>query len=102
MKKSYILYTNNSEKYIGKVLNSVLDQMKDDDQLVIVDDMSTDQTIPIVVGTINYLFEDEEHYKLYINTSIKGKSKSIEMAKKIADGDFKFIINKKKKINLGG
>lgn len=102
MKRSLILYTNNSEKYIGKVLNCILDQMKEDDQLVIVDDMSTDQTIPLVVGLINYLFEDEDHYKLYINTSIKGKSKSIEIAKKIASGDFKFVINKKKKFRLGG
>lgn len=100
MKRSLIIYTNNSEKYIGRLLSSVLDQMKDDDELVIVDDMSTDQTIPIVVGLVGYLWEDEEHYKLYINTNEKGKRDSVEMAKTIASGDFKFIINKKKRIKI--
>lgn len=93
---SYIIYTNNSEKYIGRVLKKVLDKMNENDQLVIVDDRSEDNTIPLVVGYVGYNWEDEEHYKLYINTDIKGKRKSIEMAKKIATGDFKFIVNKKK------
>ena len=97
MKNSYIIYTNNSEKYIGKVLSRILRKMQDDEQLVIVDDMSTDNTIPIVVGLVGYNWDDEEHYKLYINTQPKGKRKSIEMAKKIADNKyFKFIVGKKK------
>ena len=101
MKRSLIVYTNNSEKYIEKLLNSILEQMDDEEeQLIIVDDMSTDATIPLVVGKIGYSFIDEEHYNLFINTSVKGKKKSIEMAKKVAKGDFKFIINKKKRIKL--
>lgn len=97
MKNSYIIYTNNSEKYIGKVVSRILNKMQDDEQLIIVDDMSTDQTIPIVVGLVGYNWEDEEHYKLYINTSIKGKKKSIDMAKKIADDKyFKFIYGKRR------
>ena len=97
MKNSYIIYTNNSEKYIGRVLSKLLNKMKDDEQLVIVDDMSTDQTIPIIVGLVGYNWDDEEHYKLYINTTPKGKKKSIEMAKKIADNKyFKFIYNKRR------
>lgn len=96
MSISYIVYTNNSEKYIGKVLKKVLSKMNENDQLIIVDDRSEDGTIPIVVGYVGYDWEDEEHYKLYINTEVKGKRKSIEMAKKIATCDFKFIVNKKK------
>lgn len=97
MKNSYIIYTNNSAKYIGRVLSKILNKMDEDEQLVIVDDMSTDQTIPIIVGLVGYNWEDEEHYKLFINTSIKGKRKSIEMAKKIAnDNNFKFIYNKRR------
>ena len=102
MKRSFIVYTNNSEKYIAKVIESILDQIQEDEQLIIVDDRSTDNTIPLVVGLVGYLWEDEEHYKLYINTKIKGKKESVEMAKKIATGDFKFIVNKHKRINLGG
>lgn len=100
MKRSLIIYTNNSEKYIDRLICSVLEQMKDDDELIIVDDMSTDNTIPIIVSRVGYMWADEEHYKLYINTSLKGKRNSVEIAKKIASGNFKFIINKKKRIKL--
>ena len=103
MERSFILYTNNSEKYIGKVIESIMEQMDETkEELIIVDDLSTDNTIPIIVNKIAYFFTDEDHYKLYINTKPKGKAKSIEMGKKIATGNFKFIINKKKRINLGG
>lgn len=97
MKNSYILYTCNSEKYIDKVLRKILNKMQDEEQLVIVDDMSTDQTINIIINELGLLLTDEEHYKLYINMPVKGKRKSIEMGKKIADNKyFKFIWNKKK------
>lgn len=98
---SLIIYTHNSEKYIGRLLESIMEQMDETKyEIIIVDDLSTDNTIPIIVQTIGYFFTDEEHYKLYINTSPKGKRNSIEMAKEIAKGNFKFIINKKKRIKL--
>lgn len=101
IERSIILYTNNSERYIERVLRSILEQIDDTkEQLVIVDDLSTDQTVPIIVSLIGYLFDDEEHYKFYINTAKKGHKDSIEMAKKIATGDYKFVINKKKKVRL--
>ena len=97
MKNSYIIYTNNSGKYIEKVLRRILNKMEDDEQLVIVDDLSTDNTIPLVVGLVGYNWEDEDHYKLYINIKPKGRNKSLEMAKSIADNKyFKFVVNKKK------
>lgn len=103
MKRSLILYTNNSEKYIGKLLESIMEQIDETkEELIIVDDLSTDQTVPIIVSTIGYFFTDEDHYKFYINSKPKGKKDSIIMAKGIAKGDFKFIINKKKRIKLGG
>lgn len=101
MKRSLIVYTSNSEKYIAKLLNSILQQIDEtQEQLVIVDDLSKDNTIPLIVNTIGLNFTDEEHYKFYINQQEKGKMKSIEMAKKIATGDFKFIINKKGRVRL--
>lgn len=101
MKTSLIVYTNNSEKYIGKLLKSILEQIDETEQeLIIVDDLSTDNTVPIIVDTIGLNFVDEEHYKFYINTMTKGKKESIEMAKKIAKGDFKFIINKRKRAKI--
>ena len=99
MKKSLIIYTNNSEKYIEKLLKSILEQIDEtEEELVIIDDLSTDETVPIIVSTIGLNFVDEEHYKFYINAEKKGKRKSVEMAKKIAKGDFKFIVNKKKRL----
>lgn len=101
MTRSLIVYTNNSEKYIAKLLNSILEQIDETkEQLVIVDDLSTDNTVPLIVDTIGLNFTDEEHYKFFINTPKKGKKDSIEMAKKIATGDFKFVINKKGRVKL--
>lgn len=101
MKKSLIVYTYNSEKYIGKLLKSILEQIDETEQeLIIVDDLSTDNTVPIIVDTIGLNFIDEEHYKFYINSTQKGKRKSVEMAKKIALGNFKFIINKRKRVKI--
>ena len=101
MKRSLVVYTNNSEKYIGKVIESIMEQMDETkEELIISDDLSTDNTIPIIVNKIAYFFTDEDHYKLYINTKPKGKAKSIEMAKKIATGDFVFVINKHKRIKI--
>lgn len=101
MKRSLVVYTNNSEKYIGKVIESIMEQMDETkEELIIIDDLSTDNTIPIIVNKIAYFFTDEDHYKLYINTKPKGKAKSIEMAKKIATGDFVFVINKHKRIKI--
>lgn len=101
MKRSLVVYTNNSEKYIGKVIESIMEQMDETkEELIIIDDLSTDNTIPIIVNKIAYFFTDEDHYKLYINTKPKGKAKSIEMAKKIATGEFVFVINKHKRIKI--
>ena len=101
MKTSLIIYTNNSEKYIERLLKSILEQIDETEQeLIIVDDLSMDNTVPIIVSTIGLNFTDEEHYKFYINSKPKGKRKSIEMAKKIAQGDFKFIINKRKRAKI--
>lgn len=101
MKRSLIVYTNNSERYIGKLLQSILEQIDDtQEQLIIIDDLSKDGTMPEIVSTIGYNFMDEEHYKLYINNEPIGKKASIEKAKKIATGDFKFIINKKGRVKI--
>ena len=101
MKRSFIVYTNNSQKYISKLLQSILEQMDEtEEQLVIVDDLSTDGTMPEIVATVGYNFIDEEHFKLYINNEPIGKKASIEKAKKIATGDFKFIINKKGRVKI--
>lgn len=101
MKISYIVYTNNSQKYIERLLKSILEQIDETkEELIIVDDLSEDNTVPLIVNTIGLNFTDEEHYKFYINQERIGKRASIEKFKKIAKGDFKFIVNKKGRIKL--
>lgn len=101
MKTSYIVYTNNSQKYIERLLKSILEQIDETkEELIIIDDLSTDNTVPLIVNTIGLNFTDEEHYKFYINQERIGKRASIEKFKKIAKGDYKFIVNKKGRIKL--
>lgn len=101
MTRSLIIYCNNSQKYISRVLKSILEQIDETkEELIIIDDLSNDNTVPEIVNTIGLNFTDEEHYKFYINSYKKGKKASIEMAKKIAKGDFKFIINKKRRVKI--
>jgi len=94
MKTSYIIYTNNSEKLIAEYIKQFMEELwvNDDDELIIVDDMSEDNTVPIIVQMIGTFFADEEHFKFYINTPKKGKTKSIKMAKKIATNRHKEVI----------
>jgi len=101
MTRSLIVYTNNSQKYIEKLLQSILEQIDETkEELIIIDDLSQDNTVPLIVNTIGLNFTDEEHYKFYINQERIGKRASIEKFKKIAKGDFKFIVNKKGRIKL--
>lgn len=93
MKTSYIIYTNNSEDKVEGYINKFKELWNDDeDELIIIDDLSEDQTVPIIVGTIGLFFKDEEHFKFYINKPKKGKIKSIKMAKNIAKHWHKVII----------
>lgn len=93
MKTSYIIYTNNSEDKVEEYIDKFKEKWSNnEDELIIVDDLSQDQTVPIIVGTIGLFFKDEEHFKFYINTTKKGKTKSIQMAKKIASNRHKIII----------
>lgn len=101
MTRSLILYVNNSQKYLEKVLKCILEQIDEtQEELIIIDDCSTDDSVPIIVNTIGLNFTDEEHYKFFINMNKKGKKDSIKMGKQIAKGDFKFIINKKRRFKL--
>ena len=96
MKTSYVIYTNNSESKIEEYIckfNEMWDN--DEDELIIIDDLSEDQTVPKIVGMIGLFFRDEEHFKFYINRPKKGKKKSIEMAKKLATNRHKVVIGGK-------
>ena len=93
MKTSYIIYTNNSEKEIKAYIDNFKELWSNnEDELIIIDDLSEDQTVPIIVGMIGLFFRDEEHFKFYINNSKKGKTQSIKMAKKLSTNKHKVVI----------
>jgi len=59
MKISYAILTHNEGEYINKLLNFLVNNKRREDEIVIVDDHSTDK------ATIEYLNEYKPHIKLY-------------------------------------
>lgn len=65
--KSYIVISDNSENYIHDVLCSLL-PLEENEELIIFDNHSTDNTVPNIVSTMGVLWIDEKQkYKFYIN-----------------------------------
>jgi hypothetical protein len=62
-------------------------------ELIIVDNLSQDQTVPIIVGIIGYDFLND-NVKFYINSKEKDLKGTIEVGRKIAKGK-KIIIRQK-------
>ena len=81
---SYIVYSRNDEKKITTTLESVLDRLKEDDQLIIFDNHSTDQSVPLIIQTIGIRFKDEERFKFYIMMKKEPRKNVINKAKSIA------------------
>jgi len=75
----------NGELFIEKQILSILDQLNEDDELIIVDDNSTDLTINIIDS-----FHDRR-IRLFINDYNKGHVKTFETAICFAKGDFIFL-----------
>src|SRR4051812_32739045 len=40
----------NGEKYVSRQLQSIIDQLSDDDEVILIDDCSTDATVEVVKG----------------------------------------------------
>lgn len=77
--------TYNGSKYIQKQILSILQQLKDDDELVIVDDHSTDNTIDIIRS-----FNDPR-IVLIQNTVNQGVVKTFEKSLKYSSGELIFF-----------
>lgn len=97
--KSFILVTDNSENYIHDVLCSLL-PLQDGEELIIFDNHSKDNTVPIIISTIGIMIKDNDKYKFYINKKIEDydivKNKAISIANGtpiIIDNKEKFEIN---------
>lgn len=99
MKKSFILITDNSEDYVKDVLYSLL-PLEDDEELIIFDNLSNDNTVPFIVEKMGVLWIDEaQRYKFYINMKKEDYEVVKNKALSIARGT-PIIIDKKEKFDI--
>ena len=85
MKVSVCIATYNGEKYIEEQIKSILSQLSINDEIIVSDDYSTDNTINII-KKIN-----DERIKIYFNRENKGYVPNFENALKKATGDVIFF-----------
>ncbi len=82
---SVCMATYNGEKYIYEQVESILEQLGPNDELVISDDLSNDNTINILKNI------NDNRIKIYYNYGIHGFVKNFESALKHANGDYIFL-----------
>ena len=85
MKISVCIATYNGEKYIKEQLTSILSQLNQEDEIIISDDGSKDNTIRIIKS-----FNDKR-IKIVQNTGKHGVVPNFENALKYASGDYIFF-----------
>lgn len=83
--KSVCMATYNGERYIKRQMDSILSQIDDNTEIVIVDDCSKDKTVEIVNDY------NDSRVKIYMNENNLGVNKSFEKAIKLAHGDYIFM-----------
>ena len=81
---SVCVATYNGENYVRQQIESILCQLKADDEIIISDDMSTDSTLEIVKS-----FNDSR-IKIYLHEKEHGFVKNFENALSYAKGDYIF------------
>jgi glycosyltransferase involved in cell wall biosynthesis len=85
MKVSVCMATYNGEKFIKRQLDSIIKQLKQEDEILIVDDGSKDQTVQVVQETYG------NRIQVYVNEKNLGVIKSFEKAISLATGDILFL-----------
>lgn len=85
MKLSVCMTTYNGEKFIKRQLNSVVNQIKEHDEIIVVDDCSSDQTVTLIEETFG------DRIKVFKNSENLGVIKSFEKAISKANGDIIFL-----------
>jgi glycosyltransferase involved in cell wall biosynthesis len=86
MRVSVAMATYNGEKYLKQQIDSILSQLGNDDELIISDDHSSDQTLAIIK---KYISEDHR-VKLFINEE-KGVTSNFENAIKRTQNEIIFL-----------
>jgi glycosyltransferase involved in cell wall biosynthesis len=82
---SVCMATYNGEKYISEQIQSILSQLNENDEIIISDDSSTDQTISMIEK-----FEDSR-IKLFKSNTYRSPIYNLENALNNAKGDFIFL-----------
>lgn len=82
---SVCIATYNGEKFISKQLCSILEQIKEDDEIIVSDDGSVDNTVEII-----HSFNDRR-IKVIKNIGKHGFKDNFENALKFAHGDYIFL-----------
>lgn len=82
---SVCIATFNGEKYILEQLQSILSQLNEEDEIIISDDKSTDETRNIIESI------GDNRIKLFINNNPNGYTSNFENSLKRARGEFIFL-----------
>ncbi len=85
MKVSVCLATYNGEKFISEQITSILQQIDQNDEIIVSDDGSIDNTLEIIKNINDY------RIKIFINRGEKGYTPNFQNALKEAVGDIIFI-----------
>ena len=85
MSVSVCMATYNGEKYLSRQLHSILEQLNDDDEVIVVDDCSTDGT----VETLKRL--GDPRIAVHVNDRNRGEVFSFGRAMQLAKNDFVFL-----------
>lgn len=78
---SVCIATFNGEKYILDQINSIITQLAIEDEIIVIDDCSRDQTVDLIKGI------DDNRIKISINKVNLGVNQSFEKAINIANND---------------
>lgn len=89
MKTSCVLALYNGSKYISEMLHSIINQSVKVDEIIIVDDASTDNSLEIVNEIIYY--HSDQNIKLILNNINLGVVKTFERALKESCGELIFL-----------
>ena len=82
---SVCMATYNGEKYVEEQIKSILMQLNDNDEIIISDDHSTDNTLGIIKSL------NDERVKIFINSLESGYAKNFENAICRASNDIIFL-----------
>lgn len=85
MKLSVCLATYKGAPFIVRQLDTVVKQLKEDDEIIVVDDCSPDHTVELIKETYG------DRVKVFVNEQNMGAIKNFEKAISLASGDIIFL-----------